>query len=84
MKKKKKKKKVLAFVEVIICLCLLMCILITLVSLWEYHRLSMVMDSGVLAVLFSIWGGELLLIVIRQVLGSDIRKNKPDKTDVGV
>ncbi len=34
------------------------------------------MDAGVLGVLMGIWGGELLLIVVRQVLGSDIGRAK--------
>ncbi len=73
------KKQAIKFVNILIVLCLLMCALITGVSLCEYHRLDVVMGASELAVLVGIWGGELLLIVVRQVLGSDVRKKKNEE-----
>ncbi len=69
------------FVNTIIIVCLAVCLYITINATLEYRRLDMPMDSGVLAVLLGIWGGELLLIVVRQVLGSDIRRKNPYESE---
>jgi hypothetical protein len=53
-----------------------MCAVVTGVILYEYHRLDALLGAGEIGALMAVWGGELLLIVVRQVLGSDIRKNK--------
>jgi hypothetical protein len=53
-----------------------MCAVVTGVILYEYHRLDVLLGAGEIGALMAVWGGELLLIVVRQVLGSDIRKNK--------
>lgn len=65
-------KKKIRFVNAIIVLCLVVCIIITLAVLWEYHRLDTVIPSDILTALLALWGGELLIIALRQVLGSDI------------
>lgn len=70
MKKAEKKKN--RFVNCIIVLCLSVCIVITMSVLWEYHRLDTVLPADILAALLGMWGGELLIIALRQVLGSDI------------
>jgi hypothetical protein len=76
MEKPKKRidaqKRIIRFVDALIVLCLTMCVVVTLASLWEYHRLDTVMGAGEMTALLAVWGGELLLIVVRQVLGSDI------------
>jgi hypothetical protein len=50
--------------------------LVTAVTLYEYHRLNTVLGAGEITALLAVWGGELLLIVVRQVLGSDALKKK--------
>jgi uncharacterized membrane protein len=82
MDKQKLKKRIMRFVDAIILLCLVMCVIITLSNLWEYHRLNVVMGAGEMTALLAVWGGELLLIVVRQVLGSDVtKKSKEEKED---
>jgi hypothetical protein len=51
---------------------------VTLSVVFEYHRLNTVLGAGEITALLAVWGGELLLIVVRQVLGSDITKQKTD------
>ena len=78
------KRRAQRFVNVLIVLCLLMCAVITLSVLSEYHRLDALLGAGEITTLLAVWGGELLLIVVRQVLGSDItHHNKKDEEDVG-
>ncbi len=72
----RKKRRSKIFVNVLIVLCLAMCAAVTLNALCEYRRLDMPMDSGALGVILGVWGGELLLIAARQVLGSDIGRAK--------
>lgn len=74
------KKRTKRFVDVLIVLCLLMCAIVTAFVLYEYHRLDTVLGAGELTALLAVWGGELLLIVVRQVLGSDvIQKHKNEE-----
>lgn len=75
------KRRVKRFVDVLIVLCLLMCAIVTVTVLYEYHRLDTVLGAGEITALLAVWGGELLLIVVRQVLGSDVlqkRKNEEE------
>lgn len=75
------KRRVKRFVDVLIVLCLLMCAIVTVTVLYEYHRLDVVLGAGEITALLAVWGGELLLIVVRQVLGSDVlqkRKNEEE------
>ena len=60
------------FADGIIVLCLAMCVYITVVTVGDYHRLDKVMPAAVIMALFGMWGGELLIIALRQVLGSDV------------
>lgn len=73
------KSKRIKFADAIIVLCVVMGIIITAVVLYEYHRLDSALPSGCLSVLFGFWGGELLIIALRQIFGSDVvsQKNKP-------
>lgn len=61
----------LAFADIIIVICIGVSIILTAAVVWEYHRLDTVMPSGVLAALLGFWGGELLIIAMRQIFGSD-------------
>ena len=72
MNKKKKK----LFANVIISICVGVGLLITAVVVWEYHVLGVPMPGDVLSALLLFWGGELLIIALRQVFGSDITKKK--------
>lgn len=60
------------FADGIIVLCLIMCVYITVTAVGDYHRLDKVMSASVIMALFGMWGGELLIIALRQVLGSDV------------
>ena len=64
------------FVDVLIVLCLIMCAIITFNTLVEYHRLDMVLSAAEITALMVPWGGELLLIVVRQAIGSDVIQNR--------
>lgn len=74
----KAKKHTRRFVNALIVLCLLMCAVVTVTVLYEYHRLEAVLGAGEITALLAVWGGELLLIVIRQVLGSDVTHKKEE------
>ena len=67
------------FANAIIIICILISAIVTAAVIYEYHRLDTVIPSAVLGVLFGFWGGELLIIAIRQIFGSDITK-KTNKT----
>lgn len=67
------------FVNRLIVLCLLMCGVVTLAVLYEYHRLNAILGAGEITALLAIWGGELLLIVVRQVLGSNVTKKNNEE-----
>lgn len=74
-------KKKLCFANCIIIVCIVISFIITAAVLYEYHRLDTVMPSGVLGALLGLWGGELLIIALRQVLGSDaINRSKGQTT----
>lgn len=78
MSKKKKNR----FANVIIIFVLLVTTAITAWVMWEYHRLSVTVTSDVLKIFFAFYGGELLIVALRQVFGSDIvRKDKKEGND---
>lgn len=70
MSKKKKNQ----FANGVVKYCLAVTTVITAAVIFEYHRLGMVIPSGVLGVLIGFWGGELLVVALRQIFGSDITK----------
>lgn len=72
----KTKRRTKLFVDVLIILCLIMCAIITFNTLVEYHRLDMVLSAAEITALMVPWGGELLLIVVRQAIGSDVIQNR--------
>lgn len=75
-------KKKITFADAVIVLCLTVSLAITVVVLCEYHRLNEVMSSGVITALLGLWGGELLIVALRQVLGSDVtRRNSGQMTN---
>ena len=59
------------FANVIIALCVAMGMGVTAAVLYEYHRLDTVLPSGVVSALLALWGGELLIVALRQIFGSD-------------
>ena len=70
------------FANGIILLCVVMGIVITFAVLWGYHRLDMVLPAEVIGKLFLFWGGELLIVALRQIFGSDaVRKKKDTSSD---
>ena len=54
-----------------IVICVAMGIIITGVTLYEYHRLDAVLPSGVLSAFFTFFGSELGILACRQILGQD-------------
>lgn len=63
-----------SFANIIIIVCIIISLTVTAVVIYEYHRLDMVMPSGVVSALLGLWGGELLIIALRQIFGSDVVK----------
>lgn len=74
----KKKKKISVFANIIISVSISVGLFMTLITLIEYWVLKIPIPSDVLAVLIGFWGGELLIIALRQVFGSDVIKKKRD------
>ncbi len=75
MNKKKKSR----FANVVISICVAVGLCITLATMWDYHMLGVPVPGDVLTALFLFWGGELLIIALRQIFGSDItKKNKTE------
>lgn len=73
------------FANIVISVCIVMAAIVTVAILYEYHRLYTVIPSDVLTSLLGFWGGELMIVCVRQILGSDVPekvKTKPsDKQD---
>lgn len=67
------------FADCIIALCIGVSLVVTLAVLWEYHRLSTVIPAGVLGSLLGLWGGELLIIALRQIFGRDVMSQLREK-----
>ena len=68
----KKKKRQSRFADMIVAICLSMSAIVTCYNMYEYHRLEEVMPSGVVSALLVLWGGELLILAVRQIFGSDV------------
>ncbi len=66
------------FANWIILLCVAMSAAITAAVIYEYHRLDTVLPAGVLTALLGLWGGELLIIALRQIFGSDVLDKRKD------
>ncbi len=67
------------FANVVIAVCVAVAVLVTGCVIYEYHRLDTVMPPGVISALFAFWGGELLIVALRQIFGSDVvTKSKKD------
>ncbi len=65
------KRRRLSFANAVILLCVAMSGAITAAVVYEYHRLDTVLPAGVVTVLLGLWGGELLIVALRQIFGSD-------------
>lgn len=66
------KKKISVFANIIISVSIFFCAVITVVTLYEYHRLMMPMPSDVIDKIINMWKSELLIIAARQIFGSDV------------
>ncbi len=78
---KKVKKKISIFANIIISVSISVGLFMTLITLIEYWILRIPIPSDVLAVLIGFWGGELLIVALRQVFGSDIIKKKRETNE---
>ena len=77
----KKKKKISIFANIIISVSISVGLFMTLITLIEYWVLKIPIPSDVLAVLIGFWGGELLIVALRQVFGSDIMNKKKNESE---
>ena len=68
------------FADAIIGICLSMSAIVTVFTMYEYHRLGEVMPSGVVSALLLLWGGELLILAVRQIFGSDVIRTAKSAT----
>jgi hypothetical protein len=78
---KKVKKKISIFANIIISVSISVGLFMTLITLIEYWVLKIPIPSDVLAVLIGFWGGELLIVALRQVFGSDIMNKKKNESE---
>ncbi len=60
------------FANFIVIICISVSLLIAASVIYEYHRLNVVVPSSVLTIFYSFFGGELLILVLRQIFGQDI------------
>lgn len=75
------KKKRNRFANAIIALCVAAGVAITGATLYGYHRLDVPLPGDVLGKLFLFWGGELLIVALRQIFGSDCVKKSKDNDE---
>lgn len=73
-----KKKKISVFANIIISASVAVGLFITIMTMLQYWLLKIPVTSDVIAVLIGFWGGELLIVALRQVFGSDVIKKKRD------
>ena len=78
----RKKKKISVFANIIISVSISVGLFMTVFTLFEYGSLGVPIPSDVLAVLIGFWGGELLIVALRQVFGSDIMNKKKNEEDL--
>ena len=72
------------FANRIIAICIVVTALVTASIIYEYHRLEIPVTADILTVMFGFWGGDLLIIALRQIFGSDVtKKNETDETTSG-
>lgn len=60
------------FADAVIIICLIMAIIITITTLTLQILLLQPITSDIIIALFGFWGGELLILALRQVFGRDI------------
>lgn len=70
----KKERRINRFVNIIITICVTTTVFLTLALVYEYHRLDTPITADVLTIPFGFFGGELLIIALRQVFGSDVTR----------
>ena len=66
------------FANIVIAVCIILSATVTASVVYEYHRLDTVMPAGVVTALLGLWGGELLIIALRQIFGSDVMRKPPE------
>lgn len=72
----KKERRINRFVDVIITVCITTTVFLTLALVYEYHRLDTPITADVLSLPFGFFGGELLIVALRQIFGSDVTRKE--------
>ena len=60
------------FADVVVAICLAAGVYITVSAVEGYRRAGAPIPADVISALFLFWGGELLVLCLRQVFGSDV------------
>ncbi len=81
MRRRRRRKKSPKFANVVIAVCLVVSFEITQATLIIYWRLREAIPASVVTALLGLWGGELLIVALRQVLGADIKTQTPNTED---
>lgn len=66
------KRKKISFANALILLCVVVCTIVTAFLMVQSWRLREMLTSGQLGVIFGFFGGELLIVALRQIFGSDV------------
>ena len=69
-----KKKRKSVFANIIISIVIAVGLIITTAVLLGYHELKQPIPGDVVTALMIFWGGELLIVALRQIFGSDVTK----------
>ena len=72
----KKERRINRFVDVIITVCITTTVFLTFALVYEYHRLDTPITADVLSLPFGFFGGELLIVALRQIFGSDVTRKE--------
>lgn len=72
----KRNKRKNRFANRIIAICIVATIAIAGAVIYEYHRLGIPITADILRVFYGFFGGELLIVALRQIFGSDVIKTE--------
>lgn len=79
--RRKKGKKGAKFANLIVTIVVLVELVITAVVLYTYVKNDTVVPASVITAFSAFWGGELLILALRQIFGSDVIKQAKNDHD---